>query len=116
MQFEFATATRIIFGPGTLRLVGSPAKELGRHVMVVTGRDARRADRLISLLGEQGIITTTFSVQGEPEVNRVEMAAVMARRQHCDFVIGFGGGSALDAGKAIAAMLSPAARVPTWAV
>ncbi len=106
MTFEFATATRVIFGAGASREIGAHAKEFGHRALVVTGRDTRRAESLLSSLREQGIVGLTFSVFGEPDLETVEQGIKQARHQHCDLVIGFGGGSALDAGKAIAAMLT----------
>jgi alcohol dehydrogenase class IV len=106
LRFEFATATRIIFGAGSLRALGPLAKELGQAALVVTGRTPGRAEPFRSLLREQGIRGTTFSVPGEPEVGTVRQGVALARSEKCDLVISFGGGSALDAGKAIAAMLT----------
>jgi alcohol dehydrogenase class IV len=106
VRFEFATATRIVFGAGTSREIGPLAKELGRSALVVTGRDNRRAEPLISLLREHGVGAVAFSVSGEPEVETVRRGVTLARGEKCDLVISFGGGSALDAGKAIAAMLA----------
>jgi alcohol dehydrogenase class IV len=106
MRFEFATATRILFGAGGLRELGPAARQLGRSALVVTGRDTRRADPLVPLLGEQGVGAIPFSVSAEPQLDTVRRGVALARREPCDLVIGFGGGSALDAGKAIAAMLA----------
>jgi alcohol dehydrogenase class IV len=106
MRFEFATATRIIFGPGTLREAGPLAKEFGRCALVVTGRDGGRAGGLRQILKEHGVRASAFAVAGEPEIATVESGVAQAREQGCDMVIGFGGGSAVDAGKAIAAMLT----------
>jgi alcohol dehydrogenase class IV len=106
LKFEFATAARIIFGAGSLRGVGPLAKELGQAALVGTGRTPRRAEPLLALLREQGLRGTTFSVPGEPDVETVRQGVALARREKCDLVISFGGGSALDAGKAIAAMLT----------
>jgi alcohol dehydrogenase class IV len=106
MRFEFATATRIIFGAGTLKEIGPAARELGRHALVVTGRDSSRAKRLLDLLGESGTTATTFPVAGEPSLDDVTKGVAQARAAGCDLVIGFGGGSALDAAKAIAGMLT----------
>lgn len=108
MRFEFTTATQIVFAAGTLREIGSLAKPLGERALVVTGRDLRRAERLIALLRESGVAVTIYSVPGEPEISTVERGVALARDEQCDFVIGFGGGSALDAAKAIAAMLTNA--------
>jgi alcohol dehydrogenase class IV len=106
MRFEFATATRIIFGAGTLKEAGPLANEFGRHALVVTGRDTSRAKQLTDLLGGQGVDSMLFTVNGEPEIETVEMCATLAKREGCDLVISIGGGSAIDAGKAIAAMLT----------
>jgi alcohol dehydrogenase class IV len=106
MRFEFATATRIVFGAGTLREVGPLAREFGPRVLVVTGADARRAEALLALLREQGVGSATFSVRGEPEIRTVEEGVALAKRENCGVVLAFGGGSALDAGKAIAAMVA----------
>src|SRR5207247_9546375 len=46
MRFEFATATRIIFGAGTLREIGRLAKELGQRALLVTGRNLSRVEPL----------------------------------------------------------------------
>jgi alcohol dehydrogenase class IV len=106
MNFEFATATRILFGPGKLKEAGSLAKELGRRALVVTGRTPGRAEGLIGILGQAGVAASVFSVSGEPEVTTVERGVALARRGGCEVIISFGGGSVIDAGKAIAAMLT----------
>jgi alcohol dehydrogenase class IV len=106
MNFEFATATRIVFGAGRLREVGALSKEFGSRVLVVTGRGTKRAEPLLKILHAGGVSTTTFSVAGEPELSTVEQGTESAKTRRCELVIGFGGGSVLDAAKAIAAMLA----------
>ena len=81
-------------------------KNLAAGALVVTGRDSRRAERILAGLKSSGIGAVTFSVAGEPELATVERGTKLARAEHCELVIGFGGGSALDAAKAIAAMLT----------
>jgi alcohol dehydrogenase class IV len=104
MRFEFATANRIIFGSGKLHEVGPIAEGLGRSALIVTGRDAPRADKLAVLLIQSGLTHRLLIVAGEPDIATVQKGATLARESGCDLVIGFGGGSALDAGKAIAAL------------
>lgn len=106
MRFEFATATQIIFGAGTLCQIGSLAKPLGSRALVVSGRDPQRAEQLIALLQDSGVAVATFSVPGEPEISTIERGVASARNEQCDLVIGFGGGSVIDASKAIAVMLT----------
>jgi alcohol dehydrogenase class IV len=104
--FEFATATRIVFGPGKLREAGAIAKEFGRCAFVVTGRNPQRAEPFCRTLSDQGIEPVRFPVEGEPTLGVVRQGTEQARRGRCDLVIAIGGGSVLDAGKAIAALLA----------
>lgn len=106
MKFEFATATRIIFGPGTLPQVGPLAADFGHRAMVVMGRAMEGANPLWDILTKHGLDLATFNVAGEPTVELVQQGVHKARANKCDLVIGFGGGSAIDTGKAIAALLT----------
>ncbi len=108
MRFEFATAGRIFFGPGTLSEVVPAAKSLGRRPLVVTGRHPDRAAPLLGLLTAAGLSPEIFAVPGEPTTNTVLTGLERARAAGCDLVIGFGGGSAVDAAKALAALLGHA--------
>ena len=105
MNFEFATAARIIFGPGSAGQLGQNIKNYGRRALVVTGRNPQRAGRLLSNLSENSVSAVLFTVAGEPEISQVENGVAMAKKEQCDFVIGFGGGSVLDASKAIGALM-----------
>lgn len=104
MRFEFATAQRIIFGEGAFQEVGLLAKSLGKRPLVVTGRDASRCQRLIELLVSQEIQPSLFSLHGEPTIMDIRQGSAQAKAMSADMVIAFGGGSALDGGKAIAAL------------
>ena len=106
MRFEFATATRVVFGPGTLREVGPIAAELGRRALVVTGRAGRLEAPLIVELDARGISSVVLAVASEPTIEMVRQGAQLATEAACDMVIGIGGGSAMDAGKAIAALMT----------
>lgn len=105
-SFEFITASRIIFGSGRLREIGELAKQFGSRALVVTGRDPNRAKALMESLSIARVEPHFFSVTGEPEVAAVSEGVERAKTVGCGMVISFGGGSAIDAGKAIAAMLT----------
>ena len=107
MRFEFATATRIVFGPGACRDAGSLAAELGNRPLIVTGNSPARAAGLLKLLPSY----VPFSFAGEPSLETVGSGLTAARQHRCDSVIAFGGGSALDAGKAIAALMTNTAPI-----
>lgn len=106
MRFEFATASRIVFGVGVLKEAGALAAGLGQRAFVVTERSAERAAPLLDGLKAAGVEAVTFSVAGEPTTDLVREGTVQARAAGCDLVIGIGGGSVIDAGKAIAALLT----------
>ncbi len=107
MHFEFATADANHFRCRHRAIKSVPvAKHFGRRALVVTGRDVRRAEKLLAGLQRTVSAPCTFSVAGEPELSTVEQGTALAKKEHCEFVIGIGGGSALDAAKAIAAMLT----------
>ncbi len=106
MRFEFATAVRIVFGPGTLAEIGGLAREFGRRTLVVTGRDPGRAAPLLEHLHAAGLATAVYPVAHEPTTDDATRGTALARAAGCDIVIGFGGGAALDAAKAIAMLLA----------
>src|SRR5215471_19818597 len=106
MRFEFATVTRIIFGAGTIKESGALAKEFGRRALIATGRDTSRENQLTDLLRKEGVASVLFAVQGEPEIETITNGNALAKKERCDMVISIGGGSVIDAGKAIAAVLS----------
>ncbi len=106
MRFSFATATQILFGAGTLQQAGPQVARLGRRAFVVTGRDQDRARTLIARLAGEGIEYSCFSVATEPTVDLVTEALARAREFDGDVVIGFGGGSPIDAAKAVAVLLT----------
>jgi alcohol dehydrogenase class IV len=106
MRFEFTTATRILFGPGEAREVAPAAKEMGGRALLVIGCPTERAAWLIEAAKKEGIGCVSLAIQAEPSVVLVGQGVELVRREQCDLVIAFGGGSAIDAGKAVAALLT----------
>lgn len=106
MRFEFATATRILFGVGVVGEIESLVPELGRNPLLVTGRDPSRAGPVRTALERAGPTPLVQSVATEPTVEWLREAVQGARTERRDCVISVGGGSAIDAGKAVAALLA----------
>ena len=106
MRFEFATARRIVFGPGTLSEVASMAVEMGRRPLVVTGHSGDRAVPLMHALEKLGMEITRFQVLAEPTIDMALDVVQKARQAACDLVIGIGGGSVIDTGKVAAALIT----------
>jgi alcohol dehydrogenase class IV len=99
MRFEFATATRIVFGEGTVATLPELVHSFGARPLVITGASSQRAAWLISALSAQ-----TLAVPGEPTVDLVRDGVRRVWEAGCDVVVSLGGGSAIDAGKAIASV------------
>jgi alcohol dehydrogenase class IV len=108
MKFEFATARRILFGSGRLSQLPQLAGQTGRRAAFITGTHAERIMPAFQALRTCGVHPAAFSIGGEPTTDCVTRIARDARAQGCDFVVAFGGGSAIDAGKAVAALLTNA--------
>jgi alcohol dehydrogenase class IV len=104
VRFEFATAGRIIFGPGTFAELGPLARVIGRRAFVVTGHDKIRHAGVINDLEGAGLNCTLFGVAGEPTIDLVREGSALFTASGCELLIAIGGGSAIDAGKAIAAL------------
>lgn len=104
MTFEFATAARIIFGAGTASQLPALSLGFGKKALVVTGKEPDRMLPLLNRLEKAGSHVSSFALSTEPTVDDVRRGAAIALRCGADVVIGLGGGSAVDAGKAIAAM------------
>ena len=101
-SFEFATAGRIIAGPGRARELPGVLASLGSRVLVFTGADPARHDALLTGLG---LATAVFPVAAEPTVDLARVAVAAAREHGADVIAAIGGGSVLDTGKAAATLL-----------
>jgi alcohol dehydrogenase class IV len=106
VRFEFATATRIIFAPGASGEAGSLAADMGKRPLVLHDGAKERSAPLLNILSNAGLETSEFPVTGEPTIPGVLSATEKARQAGCDMVVGIGGGSVVDAGKAVAALLT----------
>lgn len=110
LRFEFATTPLTVFGEGLLEQLGAHAAPLGRRAWLVTGAGAlERAGvlaRAIASLEAAGVaLAGRQPVGGEPDTAAVDRGAREAREAGADLVVGLGGGSALDAAKAVACLL-----------
>ena len=106
MRFEFATANRIIFGPGAIQQIGKITAEFGRRALVMTGWPVDQTTEVFNALSAHGVTASYVPVSGEPTTESISQGVERARIDQCDVLIGFGGGSAVDSAKAVAALLA----------
>lgn len=116
-NFLFSLPTRVTFGPGSIDTAGSEAAALGCQALVVTGKTfARRAGligKLTESLSRSGVAYALFDeIDPNPRVGAIEKGARVAREHGSDLIIGLGGGSVLDAAKAIA--VAALTEKPVW--
>lgn len=104
MSFEFATANRVIFGAGKLNELGKQVEGRVKRVLCVCGNSSGAIVRVREILSAQRIPFDEFHVHGEPTADTASEGVKLALEHGSDMVIGLGGGSVLDAGKAIAAL------------
>jgi alcohol dehydrogenase class IV len=104
MQFEFSTASRIVFGRGKLSEIKNILKHMGSRVLLITGKSSNRTDILTSLLDKNHIPYARFSIKREPNIADINEGISHVRQIGCEFVVAIGGGSVIDAGKAIACL------------
>ncbi len=107
--FTFARLPRIVFGAGSRAKVAAEAAGFGRGALVVTGARSLQASpewpRLTGSLTGAGIDWQAVTVEDEPSPDLVDRVVAEHRSAGIEVVIGIGGGSALDAAKAIAGLL-----------
>ncbi len=108
IQFEFNNPIRFIFGKGKLAMIGQVTKQYGSKALIVTSGSSSRTGLLqkaIRSMEYDGLKYIIFDqVQSNPLTTMIHAGAEIARTEKCDVVVGIGGGSAMDAAKAIAFM------------
>ena len=108
-SFSVARLPRIVFGEGSLEQVPELAASCGNGLLLVTGRRSfRESDHWPKLrkgLESRGLSWRTLIVEGEPSPRLVDDAVREHRAEPPEVVVSIGGGSALDAGKAVAGLL-----------
>lgn len=107
-SFSYYNPVRCHFGPGTLAKLGECAAGLGKKACVVSYKDIgplkRTADKAETLLREAGVAVVRFyEAEPNPDIATIARGADLCRREGVDVVVGIGGGSAMDAAKAVAA-------------
>jgi alcohol dehydrogenase class IV len=106
MNLTFATAAQIVFGVGSFAKLGELVSSLGSRVLLVTGSGKADPGKARENLIIEGLFVKVFAVNDEPSVSMVQEATRLARENGCDCVVCFGGGSVIDTGKAVSALLT----------
>jgi alcohol dehydrogenase class IV len=108
-SFQFARIPKIYFRTGMIADLPGIIKSYGTRVILVTGRNSfpqsPHAGKLFDGFEREGIKYHITAIYGEPSPDIIDKDVRRLNDKEIDLVVGIGGGSVLDAGKAISAML-----------
>ncbi|TET13331.1 iron-containing alcohol dehydrogenase [Candidatus Aerophobetes bacterium] len=108
-EFEFYLPTRVLFGKGVVENIGKETAKLGKSALIVTGQASARKTGLLKRVGDSlkksRVKTTLFEgVEANPSLETIKKGTKLAKEKECEVIIGLGGGSPMDAAKAIAVL------------
>lgn len=115
-SFDFLLPTKIRYGAGVIQVLGEELKLLNaKNVMVITDKGlsgTETAEKLIGLIQKEGIRFVLYDeIEANPKDYNVEACAETARTEAIDTLVAFGGGSPIDAAKAVSVLARQGGRV-----
>lgn len=116
--FSFSRTPKIVFGAGKISTLPALVESMGGRVVLLTGgrslRESGTLDRLTTSFSHQSIRCEVFSVSGEPSPEQIDAIVGTLHNTSIDAVAAIGGGSVIDAGKAVSAMLGKTESVQVY--
>ncbi len=106
MKMDFSSAGRIIFGNEKIRELPGILKNFGSRVLILRSRSALGIDEIVDSLHKKGLSCTEVAISGEPDIDVVNQTTSLARKNNCEVIVSIGGGSVIDTGKAVSALIS----------
>lgn len=117
-SFKFTTTPRIVFGSGKLNKLPEIIDSFGNSVLLVTGNNSfiqsEPSDKLFAEFENAKIKWKHFIVEKEPTPALIDECIDRFKVQNIDTVVAIGGGSVMDAGKAISAMFKEEGSVKNY--
>lgn len=107
MKFNYYLPVNLVFGNGKVSELGKLTSNYGHKALIVTGRNSTKKsgllDKAVALLKESGVDSMVFDkIEQNPQTTTANAGAEIAKAERCDVIVGIGGGSIMDAAKAIA--------------
>ena len=107
MNFEYFNPVRLVFGPGAFGRLGECVDDLGERALLVTGRAAAHkhgfVDRAMAMFADHGVEAMLYdAIPPNPTDAIIDEGGRLPSESGRDVIVGLGGGSAMDAAKAIA--------------
>jgi len=105
-RFEFSTAQKIIFEIGSFKLIHNVLQSHWKNILLLISQSTNLKSTTIQILQENGFEVLSFFVKGEPTDQIINRITLSARKFQCDAILAVGGGSVIDAAKAVSAMVT----------
>ncbi len=117
-SFNLARIPELIFGAGKISVLPGILDRYGKNVLIVIGQrsftEYAQADLLFKNLKQQGFRWSVYKINNEPSAADIDRAVEQFKESKPDVVVAIGGGSVIDAGKAISAMLVSPEKITTY--
>ena len=118
-SFDFILPTKIRYGAGIVKVLGEELRSLNaKKIMVITDKglvNAGMVKKITGLIEEEGIEYTIYDgIEANPKDHNVEACAETAGKEAIDTLVAFGGGSPIDAAKAVAVLARQGGRVRSY--
>lgn len=115
---EFRMPKSVLYGRNSLEKLGEQSKKLGKRAFIVTDTIMEKLgylEKCIQQLNKKSITVSTYNkVDAEPTNIHVLEALSLCKEEKCDFIIGIGGGSCIDAAKAVAVLYTNGGEVEDY--
>ncbi|WP_368935239.1 iron-containing alcohol dehydrogenase [Bacillus sp. SH8-8] len=115
---EFRMPKSVLYGRNSLEKLGEQSKKLGKRAFIVTDTIMEKlgyVEKCMQQLNKKGITVSTYNkVDAEPTNIHVLEALSLCEEEKCDFIIGIGGGSCIDAAKAVAVLYTNGGEVEDY--
>ncbi|MBU5455234.1 iron-containing alcohol dehydrogenase family protein [Caproiciproducens sp. MSJ-32] len=110
MEFIYSMPTKVYFGKDVILKNKEVFSSIGRKALIVTGRNSAKRNGsyndVVKALSDSRIDYILFDeVEENPSLETIEKGSIIGKDNNVDFVIGIGGGSPMDASKAIAVFI-----------
>ena len=106
MQFELTVPSRIMFGDGIISTIAPVLRQMGQRVFLIVGEKGADSSQILRVVNEANLDYLSAAVKGEPTIHLIDELLTLCRDFRPDIVLAFGGGSVIDAGKAVAVLMN----------
>jgi len=108
LRFDFLNTPQIIFGKGRFQEIGDILDYYGKKILIVGSESAfsRIQEQIDTITTKRKMSYDIVFIKGEPDIHQIDTGVEIGIKQKAEVVLGIGGGSAVDAGKAVASLIT----------